>query len=250
VSLDEIYKVKKELVVDLQNSLGDLTNRCQDILEESRTNLIKSENNMRCSKENFKLRVKVWIEDFTSRFSEDIKTQTLSKENTESVLNQTKQQNIKINDLLEYPQKNKLVKSFNETVNISKHILGKQDNLKISDVTDGEDIENHFIPKYTIHDCILPVINEHTEVGTYLYADEFEVVRDKFKLGAKVIQNKKNKSVNISLRISKANNRGKQYEIIMLDLRTNKVIGEYILAVEKNKNAESHILHSDVMNSK
>jgi hypothetical protein len=250
VSLDEIYEVKKELIVKLHSNLEDLSNKCQSMLEESRINLIKSENNMKSAKDNFNVRVKAWIEDFTSRFNGHITTQSVSKENIESILNQTKLQKVRINDLLENPQKNKLVKSFNENVQISDHILGKQGNLSISEVIDGEEIENHFIPKFSVHECILPDINDKTEVGTYFYAEEFQVVRDKFKLGAKIIQNKKSKSVNITLRISKANNRDKQYEIVLQHPKTDKVLGEFILAVEKNKHAENHILHTDVMNSK
>lgn len=97
---------------------------------------------------------------------------------------------------------------------------------------------------------MLKGINKSTPEGLYIYSEEFEVVKDKFKLGAKVVSNKKSKTVNIVVRIAKANNRSKQYEVSLYHKPSNDLIGEFVIGVEKDQPAGNHILHTIPLNAK
>ena len=190
ISLDEIYKIKKDSIMHFQDNLGVLVNKCQNMLESSFQNVRQSKNNLGTSKALFHKWTKAWINEFEAKFTAQLEKQTNSKNSIEELLNETRKQNTNINQLLENPLKNKLIRNFNETVHKIRGVLVKQDNLQVSEVIDGEEIENHFLPKYTLHECAIPLINSETPEGQYLYAPEFVVIKDKFKLGAKVIQNK------------------------------------------------------------
>ena len=205
---------------------------------------------MKATKSGFGDRVKAWMDDFTQRFEGQVDTQNKRKEHISSVSEDTKKQKTKVGELLEHPRKSKLVKNFNETVETTKFVLEKKKELKLARVIEGEEIENHFIPSYSTFECSLPKIDKDTEADKSLYGPEFTVLQDKFKLGAKVIQNKKSKSVNVSLRISKPNKREKQYEVLLFSKVENRPLGQYILQSEKDKDTESHILLTEVMNTK
>lgn len=97
---------------------------------------------------------------------------------------------------------------------------------------------------------MLKGINKSTPEGVYIYSEEFEVVKDKFKLGAKVVNNKKSKTVNIVVRIAKINNRSKQYEVSLYHKPSNDLVGEFVIGVEKDQPAGNHILHTIPMNAK
>mmetsp|Transcript_700 Transcript_700/g.816 ORF Transcript_700/g.816 Transcript_700/m.816 type:complete len:82 (+) Transcript_700:718-963(+) len=80
-----------------------------------------------------------------------MKQQTGAKDKLEMLIAEASKQQCSINELLEHPQKNKLIRKYNETIHDIRGILVKQDNLKVSEKIDGEEIDNHFIPKYTSH---------------------------------------------------------------------------------------------------
>lgn len=182
---------------ELQENLGEFSKTCQKLLEESNINLIKSEDNLKSSKETFRQRVTAWEYDFCRRFQSYLDSQTRSKTNIECVLDSTKQQRETIHSLLEHPHKDKLVRRYNDTVEDTTKILVKQEEIKVSEVVDGEAIENHFIPKFITQECVINGVGSHTPEDTYIYADVFDIVKDKFKFGVKVVKDKKSKSVNI-----------------------------------------------------
>jgi hypothetical protein len=63
-----------------------------------------------------------------------------------------KDQRIKVNEILEHPHKNKLVKRYTGIVDTTNGVLGKKGNVKMAEIIQGEDIENHFIPSYTVQE--------------------------------------------------------------------------------------------------
>ena len=250
VSIDEIYKIKKESIDKWKDDLGVLRKKCQGMLDTSFQNVRSSKSNLKNCKTFFEKVAKQWIGEYEAKFNEQLGKQTGWKDQLECLIEESSRQKMKINELLEHPLKNKLIQNYNETVHSVRGVLVKQDNLTISEVIDGEDIENNFMPKYTSHIWAIPIINEQTPEDQYFYAPEFVVVKDKFKLGARVTQNKKSKSVNISLRISKPNNREKQYDVHLFHPKSGKLMDEFVLNVEKDKQAENHILRTELMNSK
>lgn len=248
-SLEDIYKIKKEAIEKLKENLGDLNKYCQKLLTDSNSNIHKSEENLKKERELFQQRVKSWEDDFWNRFQKNLDFQHLSKTEIETLLMTIKDQRIKVNEILEHPHKNKLVKRYTGIVDTTNGVLGKKGNVKMAEIIQGEDIENHFIPSYTVQEWVLPPITNETKDDIYLYADVFKVVKDEFRLGAKIVKNKKLKTVNISLRISKPNQRAKQYEVLLFQKTDMKCLGEYILSLEKDSNAEHHILIKTTLNS-
>ncbi|CAI2367066.1 unnamed protein product [Moneuplotes crassus] len=155
---------------------------------------------------------------------------------------------IAFQDLLDKDEKTELIRSYNEETHNARGTLVKQDNLQISKIVEGEGIQNHFFPEYIIQECAIPPINNDTPEGQFLYSQEFVVVKDKFKLGAKVFQANNSKKVEISLRIYKPNAREKQYKVLLYHPGSQDLIDEFTLSLDKNKQAENHILMTSTMN--
>ena len=253
ISLEEIYETRKKSIEKIRDELGEFSVELGNLLEESNSNNEKSQINLRTSKELFSKRVKTWEEDFLKKFDNQYDTQIHSKEDIERVLDEIKSENKNIVELLEYPHQSKLVKCYNDVVDESKNIFTQKENIRVSRVIDGEDIENHFIPPYVTKEWIITGVNNNAPWDSIIYADEFEINKDKFKLGAKIIKNKKSKSVEISLRITKANVRAKKYEsklyVVDSDNQEN-FIGEFNFDLEPQPPSTNMILHSMTMNSK
>lgn len=249
-SLEDIYQLKKESIVKLSEDLSDLTKFCQKLLTESNSNIDKSEENLCKTIEQFRERIKLWEEDFRSRFLSHLDSQKEIKAKIEELLVETKNQKLKVIDLLEHPHKEKLVRSFTEIVESTNNVLVKQGDMKVSSVIEGDSLENHFIPKFTTTELKIEGINKDTVENKYFYAPSFHVVKDIFKLGAKVIPNKKQKTVVISLRISKPNLIRKQYEVQLFVKSSMEMLGQYILNCEKDSKDETHILHKVQMNAR
>lgn len=249
-SLEDIYEIKKDAIKELRENLVEFDKLCQKLLEESKANISKSDDNLKFILDLFAKRVKTWESDYISRFNNQSEIQSKIKTSIEDLISEIKNQKIKVVDLLEHPHKNKLVKKYFDIVKDTNDILVKQSDVKVCEVIDGEKFENHFIPQYTTKECVLKGITKFTPEGTYIYSDEFEVVKDKFKLGAKVVSNKKSKSLNIVVRVANINNRPKQYEVSLYHKPSNDLVGEFVIGVEKDQPTGNHILHTITMNSK
>lgn len=248
-SLEDIYKIKREAVEILKGNLNDFSKGCQKMLEESNSNIKTSNENLKKSRDLFHQKVKEREEQFWEKFNSLLETETKSKSQIEEFLTVAKNQKIKVIDLLEHPHKEKLVRSHSEVLQETNEVLAKQREAKVAKIIDGDDIQNHFIPQWTTQQWILPVIDNTTEDDGNLNSEEFEVVKDKIRLCAKIIPHKKTKSVQVSLRIETPNAREKQYEVQFYHKNNPLPIGEYVLNIEKETAAESHILHTFQLNS-
>ncbi|CAI2367072.1 unnamed protein product [Moneuplotes crassus] len=249
VSLEDIFKVKKESILQLQEKLRGLAKQCQNLLDASSKNVGRSKKHLSNLKGQFERCAKDWIDQFEAKFNTQLEAESNCKNSIEELLTEAKAQNIEFQNLLERDDKANLIRSYNEVAHNARGILVKQDNLKVSKVVGGEDIENHFLPKYTAQECAIPSITNETPEDQYLYSQEFVVVKDKFKLGAKVIQEKNTKKVQISLRIYKPNAREKQYQVLLYHPKSGKLMDEFFLYVDKQKQAEKHILTTIAMNN-
>lgn len=253
ISLEDIYESQKQSVEKIKEEIGGFRVELAKLLEESNSNNDKSQSNFKITKDLFAKRVKTWEEDFAKKFESQYDTQVHSKKEIEKALSEINSLDIKIADLLNFPHKSKLVKDFKSVTESSSGIMSQKDHIRISRIIDGEDIDNHFAPPYVTKECCVSGISNNSPWDAIIYADEFELNKDKFKLGVKLIQNKKSKSVEISLRITKANIRAKSYEskLYLVDSENQEnFIGEFNIELEAHPPSTNMILHTMTMNSK
>lgn len=252
-SLESIYDARKKSIEKIREELGEFKSDLLKLLEESNSNNERSQINFKASKDLLTKRVKAWEEDFCKKFEVKYDTQIHSKYKIEKALDEIKTQDKNITALLEYPHQSKLVKDFDNILDNSKEIIFQKESIKVSRIIDGEEIENNFIPPYVTKECSITGVNNNSQCDNIIYADEFDLFKDKFKFGIKFFKNKKSKNVEISLRITKANTRAKFYEsklyIVDSDNQEN-FIGEFNIELEAHPLSTNIILHTMTMNTK
>ena len=188
ISLEEIYDTRKKWIEDLKNELQKFNGELSNLCDESNSHNTQSQINLKASKEQFSKLVQSWEDEFVKEFENQYAAQVARKCDIEEVLDETKCQTSNVISLLDFPHQSKLVKNFNKVVDECKEVLAKKENIKISRVIDGEEIENQFVPQYIAKECTVSGINDSTPWDTIIYADEFELNKDKFKLGTKIIK--------------------------------------------------------------
>lgn len=115
----------------MRENLGEFDKLCQKLLEESKANISKSDDNLKSILELFTKRVKIWEADYIHRFNGHSEIQNKIKTSIEDLLTEIKNQKLKVVDLLEHPHKNKLVKKYFGIVKDTNDILVKQADVKV-----------------------------------------------------------------------------------------------------------------------